>query len=220
MMDWLYSAIWSRFVVIRYTHGVQATNKRATYADLQALPEGTHAEIIGGMLLVPPAPLPRHARAQFALGREIGGPFDGDDGEGGPGGWWILPEVEVRLTAEDVVRPDISGWKRTRLPDPWDVRPIEVVPDWICEVISPSNAGDDRVRKRRLYAEHGVPYYWLLDPAARTLEALRLDPATKTWMEVGSYDGTAVAKIAPFDAIAIKIERLFPPEKGRTSPDQ
>jgi hypothetical protein len=49
-------------------------------------------------------------------------------------------------------------------------------PDWVCEVISPSNAAQDRVRKRRVYATHRVPFYWIIDPAARLLEALRLVP--------------------------------------------
>jgi hypothetical protein len=54
---------------------------------------------------------------------------------GGPGGWWSLPEVDVRLARHQIVRPDVAGWRRERLPEPWDVRPIDVVPDWICEVV-------------------------------------------------------------------------------------
>jgi Uma2 family endonuclease len=184
----------------------------ATYEDLLALPEGQRGELIDGVLVTPPAPLPRHGRAQGVLGRVIGGPFDYDDGGSSPGGWWILPEVEVRLSPHDVVRPDVAGWRRERLPHPWDVRPIDVVPDWICEVLSPSNVADDRVRKRHLYAKHGVAYYWLLDPAERTLEALRLDPASRAWIDVGSYGDGAIARIAPFDAIEIEVGRFFPPD--------
>jgi Uma2 family endonuclease len=91
------------------------------------------------------------------------------------------------------------------------VRPIDVAPDWICEIVSPSNAAHDRVRKRRLYAEHGVAFYWLLDPLERTLEALRLEPASCAWMEIGSYDETSLAEIAPFDSIEIAVARFFPP---------
>jgi Uma2 family endonuclease len=142
----------------------------------------------------------------------IGGPYDDDDGRGGPGGWWILLEVDVRFGLHDVVRPDLAGWRRERLPSPWDVRPIDVVPDWVCEVLSPSNAPHDRVRKRALYARHGVPYYWIVDPTGRTLEALRLDPATGAWIEVGAYDDQSTAGIAPFEAVALEVGRLFPPE--------
>lgn len=188
-----------------------AAPKPATYDDLLALPEGTRAEVLGGVLVTPPSPLPRHGRAQRVLGRIVGGPFDDDDGRGGPGGWWIVPEVDVRLSPHDIVRPDVAGWRRERLIDPWDTRPIDVVPDWICEILSPSNVADDRVRKRRVYAAHGVAFYWLLDPTERTLEALRLDPSSKAWIEIGSYDDASVARIAPFEAIEIEVSRFFPP---------
>jgi Uma2 family endonuclease len=185
--------------------------KPATFEDLLKLPEDVRAEIIDGVLTTPPAPLPEHGRAQRTLSRYIGGPFDDDDGSGGPGGWWILVEVDVQLSLHQVVRPDVAGWRRERLPAPWGQRPLTTVPDWICEIVSPSRPALDRVRKRALYAEYGVPFYWILDPAARTLEALRLDAAAHEWREVGAYGDESVARIAPFDAIALEVGRLFPP---------
>jgi Uma2 family endonuclease len=175
------------------------------------LPEGVRGEIVGGVLTTPPSPLPRHSRAQGALRRFLGGPFDDDDGRGGPGGWWILLEVDVRLSPHDIVRPDLAGWHRERLPRPWDERPIDVAPDWICEVVSRSNAAHDRVRKRELYARSRIPYYWLVDPEEHTLEALRLDAATRAWIEIGAYDDQAVTRIAPFEAVELEVRRLFPP---------
>lgn len=82
----------------------------------------------------------------------------------------------------------------------------------MCEVLSPTNAAHDRVTKRNLYARHGVPHYWIVDPAERTLEALTLDPSTKLWIEIGSYDATAVARVPPFEAVELELARLFPPE--------
>src|SRR5690349_16010734 len=117
---------------------MHAVRKPATYADLLSLPDDTRAEIIAGTIMTMPAPLPRHSRVQRVLSRLVGGPFDDDDGAGGPGGWWILLEVDVELDVHDVVRPDLFGWRRERLADPWDTRPIAVSPDWICEVLSPS----------------------------------------------------------------------------------
>lgn len=181
----------------------------ATYEDLLALPEDVRAEVIAGAIVTHPAPLPEHSRAQQRLTRAIGGPFDEDDGRGGPGGWWILQEVDVRFGAHDIVRPDISGWLRERLPSPWGVRPIDVVPDWICEIVSPSNPANDRVKKRRLYAAAGVAYYWIVDPAERTLEALRL--VNGVWVDAGSFDEEATAAIAPFESIELEVARLFPP---------
>ena len=166
------------------------------------------AEILGGVVTTLPAPLPRHSKAQGALRRFLGGPFDDDDGFGGPGGWWIFIEVDIELAAHDVVRPDLAGFRRERLPRP-DQRPIATVPDWVCEVISPTTEARDRVAKLTLYAQHGVRHYWLVDPEARTVEALELRDGT--WTDVGAYDETATARIAPFEAVEIAVGRLFLP---------
>lgn len=190
---------------------MDAATKLATWQDLLALPEGRKGEVLRGVLVTPPAPLPRHSSVQGKLRRIIGGPFDDDDGSGGPGGWWIFLEVDVRLSPHDIVRPDIAGWRRERLQNPWDLRPIDVVPDWICEVTSTSNAGYDRVTKRELYANFGVSHYWIADPAARTLETLRLDPATKRWVDSGAFDATSRARIAPFEEVEVDLSRVFPP---------
>jgi Uma2 family endonuclease len=192
---------------------MRTATKLATYDDLLALPPGEKGEVIRGVLRTLHAPRPRHAKVQRVLGGVLGGPFDDDDGLGGPGGWYIFPEVDVQLTAHDVVRPDLSGWRRERLADP-DERPFTVVPDWVCEIASPSTARDDRVLKRHLYAEHRVGFYWLVDPETRLLEALELREGR--WVELGVFDETARVRIAPFDAVELSIARLFlaqrPPE--------
>lgn len=189
-----------------------AAMRRASYADLLALPEDVRAEILGGEITTAPAPLPRHSKAQGSLRRFVGGPFDDDDGHGGPGGWWIFLEVDVQLEVHEVVRPDLSGWRRERLPNPGDRRPIDVAPDWICEVISPSTAVRDRTTKRELYARHGVRHYWLLDPEARTLEAFEL--VDGRWVLLGAYGESAAVSVPPFEAIELPVGRLFLPRKS------
>lgn len=189
--------------------------KLATYADLLALPEDVRAEVLAGEVVVSPSPSPRHATVQRTVSRFVGGPFHDDDGRGSPGGWWILVEVDVALGPNDVVRPDLSGWRRERLPRPGATRPIEVVPDWVCEVLSPSTAARDRVAKRALYARAGVAHYWLIDPEARVLEALALRDGV--WVEIGAYDDSATVRIAPFDAIELEVGRLFLPRDADES---
>ncbi len=191
---------------------MDAARKLATYDDLLALPEGVKAEIIDGSLVTLPSPRPRHANVQGALRRFIGGPFHDDDGFGGPGGWWIFIDVDVALSAHTIVRPDVVGVRRERLPDP-DVLPIPIVPDWICEVLSPSNEPHDRVTKRRLYAQHGVRWYWIVDPATRILEAFELRDGR--WVDVGGHDETDTARVPPFEAVELPMSRIFlPRSKG------
>lgn len=186
--------------------------QKATWEDLLALDEDVRAEVLGGSLVTMPAPLPRHANVQRSLGNFVGGPFQDDDGRGGPGGWWIFVEVDIRLGPHDIVRPDVSGWRRPRLPSPGNERPIDVVPDWVCEVVSPSSASRDRVTKRALYARSSIPYYWIIDPDARSLEALKL--VEGRWLELGAFGDGDRASIEPFEAIELEVGRLFLPRES------
>jgi Uma2 family endonuclease len=126
-------------------------------------------------------------------------------------------EVDVQLEAHEVVRPDLSGWRRQRLPDPADRRPIDVAPDWICEVISPSTAVRDRTIKRELYARHGVPHHWLVDPDTRTLEAFEL--VDGRWTLLGAYDESATVRVPPFEEVELPIGRLFLPRPETAAED-
>lgn len=191
-------------------------DRRTTYDDLGALPEDVYGELIQGEIVIRPPRRPRYLKPLGVLCSVIGGPFDDDDGCGGPGGWWIFIGIQMRL-GSDVVRPGLAGWWRERLPDP-DQRPIDVVPDWVCEVLSPSSAARDRVYKRRLYAKHGVGFYWLVDPDARTLEALELKEGV--WIDAGTFDDTATARVRPFEAVEIDVGRLFLPRPPQSEPEE
>ncbi len=189
--------------------GSSPPKKQAVYADLLALPEDAKAEILGGEIVTAPSALPRHGRAQRSLGHFIGGPFDDDDGHGGPGGWWIFLEADVQLGVHDVVRPDLCGYRREPLRTPGDARPLTVVPDWICEVLSPSTAARDRVTKRELYAQSGVAYYWIVDLDQRVLEAFKL--VEGKWTLVGAYGDEHRVRIEPFEQVELPVGRLFLP---------
>jgi Uma2 family endonuclease len=97
------------------------------------------------------------------------------------------------------------------LTDVWKRSPVRVVPDWICEILSPSDERRDRVHKAALYARAGVGHYWMLAPAERILEAFELRAGA--WVRLGAWGGGgAGVRIQPFAEIEIEIERLFPPE--------
>ncbi len=186
-----------------------AAARLATYDDLLALGEAARAEVLAGAIVTMPAPLPRHSKAQGAIRRFIGGPFDDDDGHGGPGGWWIFEEVDVRLEPHEIVRPDLSGWRRERLENPGEQRPIDVAPDWVCEVLAPATARRDRTQKRALDARHSIRHYWIVDPDARTLEAFELSGGR--WVLIDAYDEQTTARIPPFTEVELPVGRLFLP---------
>lgn len=187
-----------------------AAPRLATFEDLLRLPEDVRAEILQGQVITAPAPLPKHSRAQRALGSFVGRPFDDDHGFGGPGGWWIFVEVDVQLGPHDIVRPDLAGWRRERLIDPGDQRPIVVTPDWVCEVLSPSTAAQDRITKRNLYARSGIRHYWIVDVDAHTLEVFERQDTH--WLLLGAHGDGAVVRLPPFEQIELDVGRLFLPK--------
>src|SRR5437660_1110160 len=93
-------------------------------------------------------------------------------GDSGPGGWWFGTECLVDFRP-DPLRPDVAGWRRERLPDGPRGTLVKVVPDWICEILSPSNSQNDTVKKKRIYYRHRLPHYWLIDSLAQTLQLTR-----------------------------------------------
>src|SRR5437899_8974257 len=154
---------------------VTAPRRRATYADLLAVPEHLVAEIIDGELLTSPRPASPHALAASAIGSALFDRFNGPPGGANrPGGWWILFEPELHL-GEDVLVPDHAGWRRERMATLRNVAAFTQAPDWVGEVVSPATAAIDRGRKLHIYAREGVDNLWLVDPLARTLEVYRLE---------------------------------------------
>lgn len=179
--------------------------RRATYEDLLAVPRHVVAEIIGGELRTHPRPAPRHAHASSRLGARLNRFFD--EGDGGPGGWWILDEPELHLASGDIVVPDIAGWRVELMPELPSTAYFETVPDWICEVLSPSTAAEDRADKMPIYADAGVAYAWLIDPLLRTLEVMRLE--SSRWSVRGTFRGDALVRAEPFDSIELSLAGLW-----------
>ena len=178
---------------------------KATYADILALPKHVVGEILFGVLHVNPRPAPPHAVAASALGEELGPPLK--RGRGGPGGWVLLDEPELHL-GEDIVVPDMGGWRRERMPEvPFDKAYFELSSDWASEVLSPSTEAFDRDEKLRIYAREGVRNVWFVDPLVRTLEVLRLDGPTYRILAVHRDD--ARLRVEPFEAIELDLAALW-----------
>jgi Uma2 family endonuclease len=181
---------------MRIVPRVPPFERPATYEDLIALPANLVAEIVDGELHASPRPAPRHAVAYARTTGLLGSAFD--SGRGGPGGWWILAEPELHL-GPDVLVPDVSGWRRTRMPHMPETAYFPLAPDWVCEILSPSTASLDRAKKLAIYAREGVGLAWLMDPIAKTLEVLRLEGGR--WTILATHAGDATVRVEPFEAI-------------------
>ena len=138
-------------------------------------------------------------RINGAFGRRPGGRF--------PGGWWFATEGLVNFGPRQKLRPDVSGWRREKVP----ARPagaiIRDIPDWICEILSPSNTSNDTVKKWRVYHQRQVAHYWIVDPLAETLEVYRWH--TDGYLKVLAARRGERVRAEPFDAIEIAVGVLF-----------
>ncbi len=179
-------------------------DRRATYDDLLAVPPHVVAELLDGRLVVHPRPAPRLPRAATVLGGVLSGPFD--LGSAGPGGWWIIFEPELHL-GEDVLVPDIAGWRLERMPRLPDTAWFDLAPDWACEVLSHSTRRHDKGEKRDIYARHGVRHLWHVDAAERLLEAFELTGVQ--WLLRRTWRDDEEVAAAPFAIAPFKLGQLW-----------
>lgn len=188
--------------------------RRATYDDILELPDNVTGEIIDGELYVSPRPAAPHGVAGVELldGLRVFRERRGGGGRGGgAGGWHILYEIELHL-GDDVLVPDLSGWRVERMPTVPSTPAIELAPDWLWEILSPRTARLDRIKKMDRYAFHGVRHVWLVDPKERTLEVFRLDAGL--YVRVAGFEGEELVRAEPFEAVELALGDWWLPEEA------
>ena len=182
----------------------QTGSDRATYQDVLDAPPHMVAEVIDGVLYTFPRPAIAHSRASSGLGGHLFTLFD--HGNRGPGGWWILDEPELHL-GEDILVPDVAGWRRERVPRLPDGAFWTLSPDWLCEVLSPSTRRIDLGAKRDIYARERVGHMWLVDPNDRSLEAFELRDGK--WRRLARLTGDQQVSQPPFEAVSFSLGDLW-----------
>lgn len=179
------------------------TRVRLTYEDYAALPDdGRRYELHEGELSVTPAPGVNH---QDILGN-LFVILRGHVNARGLGKVFVAP-VDCILENITVVQPDVVFVETAHLSILSD-RAIEGPPTLAVEIISSSSAVIDRRRKLQLYARYGVPYYWIVDPPARTIEAHELTQGT--YRVVGALSGTAKVSLPPFPDLLLDPREIWP----------
>ncbi|MCC6337368.1 MAG: Uma2 family endonuclease [Myxococcales bacterium] len=180
--------------------------RRRTLEEWLDAPESKRLELVAGEFVQKAAPSAEHGFVQSKVITSVASRFNRRPGGKNPGGWWIVAEVDICL-GEDGFRPDLAGWRRERVPELPKERPATVRPDWICEIVSPSNAAQDRVVKMRSYHRAGVPHYWLVDPEERTLVVMR--HAAAGYVTVLAATEQEVVRPEPFEAVELAVRGLF-----------
>ena len=187
--------------------------RRATYEDVLNAPEHKVAEIIDGVLYLSPRPAFLHAGATGELFTDLAGPFN--RGRGGPGGWRIFIEPELHF-GEDVLVPDIAGWRTSRMPEQPTTAATTLAPDWLCETLSSSTARLDRTKKLHVYARERVPHVWFVDPKRQTVEVLMLQGSNL--VAQATYRAHERVRVEPFEAIEIDLAFLWGERPNPSNP--
>src|SRR5262245_37146129 len=184
----------------------------ATVADLLAIPEHERFhEIIGGELVRKAMSSARHGSSQANLTGRLVGPYGRRPGGRSPGGWRFMTETEVRFEDHEVYRPDVAGWRRERMPALPEEFPITLRPDWVCEIISPSNERNDIIKKMLTYQRTHVPHYWLIDPITEALVVYRWTEAGYLLVQSAQHEERIRAE--PFDAVLLSVRSLLEGEE-------
>ena len=191
-------------------------NKRAAheeltpYEELRRLAPYEKGEIIQGELMIASYES-EHDYLVDVLSGHLWSPFvEGRD----PAKWQILKHIEVHLD-KDIVQPNLAGWRKARLPKPPSERErfVTLAPDWLCEVLMSWTARTVRSLKLPLYARAEIPYVWLIDPRARTLEVLRRQ--NERWLLLATFAGQDRVRAEPFDAMELDLDVLWAVHEGR-----
>jgi Uma2 family endonuclease len=163
-------------------------------------------ELVDGELTERGAATGPHGRTQSRISSVLG-VFDRlPGGPDRPGGWLFATEVDLFFDEANTLRPDVAGWRRSRLLEFPDEFPLRTIPDWTCEILS-TNRRHDLVRKKRVHHRHHVPHYWVLDPVEGTLLVQR-------WTEAGYADVLSAERgervhAEPFEALEIAVGAFF-----------
>ena len=186
-----------------YNRGVNGERAVLTYRDYEALPaDGRRYELHDGELSVTPAPGTRHQRVLGAMHVLLRAHV-----EAHRLGEVFLSPVDCILSDTTVVQPDLVYLDPTRAHLVTE-RAIEGPPTLVVEILSPSTTRIDRVRKRELYAQYGIPYYWVVDPVAGTLERYGLSEGLYALLARAS--GTDPVALPPFPGLTFAPTSLWP----------
>jgi len=179
----------------------EINNSLYTYDDYLKLDDANQYELIGGKLILVPAPRTIHQKVTRKLIQIIGTFIDRNDlGElyGAP--------IDVLLTNTDKPQPDILFISKKRI-DIITEKNIQGAPDLIIEILSPSTSSRDKVEKSRLYYNHGVKEYWIVDPDIKVIEVL--SPGKEYWNIAGAYGMDDIVASPLLAGLEIPLKDIF-----------
>lgn len=178
-----------------------AAKKTYTYEDYRKLPEGAPYQLIGGMLIMTPAPSTYHQiismklevkLASFVMERDLGLVLDAP--------------LDVYFEESETYQPDLVFIARERLSI---IKPDKIngAPDMVVEILSPATAYYDLRRKFKIYEKHGVREYWVIDPEEQSVEIFALQDGRFTLEQKAEKQGTVSSTVV--EGFTLPVESIF-----------
>src|SRR5579875_1723370 len=174
-------------------------NRALDLEDLWATPDdGNRYEVLDGAIVMTPPPDTDHQNVVLRLAVLL-------DAVARPRGLRVLPApVAWRIGPGQVPEPDLIVVS----PESIAKRAVQGRPLLVVEVLSPYGRGRDLHEKRRVYAEGGAAWYWVVDPAEPSLTVLRL--AGDSYEDQGRVTGpVAYESEEPFPVRVVPAELLL-----------
>ena len=182
-------------------------NEYYTYSDYQKWPEYPRYELHDGIAVIMETPTYKHQDICGEIFVQLANFLRGKTCK-----VFIAP-CDVRLGAEQkddiVLQPDILVI--CDLSKIKDGKSCKGAPDFVAEVISPTTAGRDRLRKFNYYLNAGVREYWIVDPDGRNVSVHLLDGEKYIIQMYGEDDKVPVSTL---EGCTIDFNNIFPPDEG------
>jgi Uma2 family endonuclease len=186
---------------------VAAAQRVWTYRELVALPEDQlRHELIDGEHLVTPSPAIPHQVILWNL-TQLLGPYL----RANPIGTALAGPVDVKFSLFTVMVPDLVYFTAERFARVVNAKHATAAPDLVVEILSPGTRRRDKGRKRAIYDREGVREYWIVDPEARSITALRRPrpDAALTHVTTATLAADATLESPVFPGLRIPLREVF-----------
>jgi Uma2 family endonuclease len=185
-------------------------DKKYSYADYLTWPDDERWEIIDGVPYnMSPAPTINHQRISVELVRQIANYLIDKTCE------IFDSPVDVRFPKGknnndkeifDVVQPDIIVvCDKDKIEDD---KSCLGAPDIAIEILSPSTASKDFIKKRRLYEKNKVKQYWIVEPQEKEIYIYKLQD-NGIYGSPEEYTKSDKIKVEDFEGLEIDLSMVF-----------
>ncbi|MDF9407708.1 MAG: hypothetical protein A4E52_01508 [Pelotomaculum sp. PtaB.Bin013] len=172
-----------------------------TYEDYSRLPEGAPYQLIGGNLVLTPAPTTYHQIISMKLGTKMAGYVMEKDL-----GLVLFAPIDVYFENTETYQPDIIFIAKERL-SIIEKEKIKGSPDLVIEILSPGTGYYDLKKKFKIYENHGVKEYWIVDPEDCSVEIYAVQEGKFILRHKAEKKGSVDSKVVT--GFKIDVENFF-----------